>query len=284
MNVLDLDLVRENAERAYRRFHSPQYIFPDPLQLLLPERDPLEREAVALVASAFALGRVGSILAAAGEVLDRLRCAAGSVRAGMCELAFADLSHLFRGFVYRFFGTAEVAGFLAAAGALIREWGSLEACFAAGLSGGDDTVLPALSRFSGALRSRLPVPCGILVTNPEQGASKRMHLFLRWMVRHDSVDPGGWRSVSPSRLIVPMDTHMLRVSRQLGITQRRTADIRTAMEVTEVFRAIRPDDPVRYDFSLTRYGIHPEGRSAAPELLRRPAASGNTPTVSGGST
>jgi uncharacterized protein (TIGR02757 family) len=77
------------------------------------------------------------------------------------------------------------------------------------------------------------------------------------MVRRDDVDPGGWHCVVPSDLIVPLDTHMHTVGRRLGFTHRRQADLRTALEVTAGFRKICPEDPVRYDFSLTRLGIHP---------------------------
>ena len=78
------------------------------------------------------------------------------------------------------------------------------------------------------------------------------------MVRRDDVDPGGWDDVSPALLIVPLDVHMHRIARRLGATARKSADLRAAMETTAAFRGICPDDPVRYDFALTRLGIHPE--------------------------
>ncbi|HUX12283.1 MAG TPA: TIGR02757 family protein [Spirochaetia bacterium] len=265
MNVPDLELVRDYSERAYRRFHHPRYISPDPLELVVPVEDPREREVVGFIAASLAVGRVNAIIGAVSRILEQLSAAAGSVRAGVLELDFRELSELFAGFSYRFFSTPAIASFLAAIGDILRRYGSLEACFSAGLDGRDATVLPALAAFSLELVKSAPVPCGILVTDPVRGASKRMHLFLRWMVRSDDVDPGGWTCVSPEKLMVPIDTHMLRMSRLLGLTSRRTADIGTVREVTEIFRAIRPDDPVRYDFSLTRYGIHPEGRE---ELLR----------------
>jgi uncharacterized protein (TIGR02757 family) len=75
------------------------------------------------------------------------------------------------------------------------------------------------------------------------------------MARRDEVDPGGWVDVPASKLIVPIDTHMHRVSLLLGLTRRKQADMRTAIEITEGFRAITPEDPVKYDFALTRFGI-----------------------------
>jgi uncharacterized protein (TIGR02757 family) len=85
-----------------------------------------------------------------------------------------------------------------------------------------------------------------------------MFLYLRWMVRRDEVDPGPWTRVSSAQLIVPMDVHMHRVSRQLGLTSRRQADLKSALQVTAFFRQLEPADPVKYDFSLTRPGIRSE--------------------------
>jgi uncharacterized protein (TIGR02757 family) len=75
------------------------------------------------------------------------------------------------------------------------------------------------------------------------------------MVRRDEVDPGGWDDVPASKLIVPLDTHMHRISLQLGLTKRKQANLKAACEITAAFRSIEPEDPVRYDFSLTRLGI-----------------------------
>ncbi|MCP4693017.1 MAG: DUF2400 domain-containing protein, partial [Desulfobacterales bacterium] len=97
---------------------------------------------------------------------------------------------------------------------------------------------------------------GHLVALPEKGsACKRMNLFLRWMVREDAVDPGGWEGVPASSLIIPLDTHMHRIGLGLNFTKRKQANMRTALEITEAFKALYPDDPVKFDFALTRLGI-----------------------------
>ena len=75
------------------------------------------------------------------------------------------------------------------------------------------------------------------------------------MVREDRVDPGGWHMVPPSKLIIPLDIHMHRASLLLNLTNRRNANMRTAIEITRAFRKLDPDDPIRYDFALTRLGI-----------------------------
>jgi len=106
------------------------------------------------------------------------------------------------------------------------------------------------------VKSHLHIKENSLLPCPEKGsACKRYHLYLRWMVRKDAVDPGGWDGISASKLIVPLDVHMHRICMGLGLTSRAQADLKTALEVTQRFRAIVPEDPVRYDFALTRTGI-----------------------------
>ena len=80
------------------------------------------------------------------------------------------------------------------------------------------------------------------------------------MVRRDKVDPGPWQKVPQSKLVVPLDTHMFRIARSLGLTRRRQANLRTAVEITRAFAGHSPRDPVRYDFCLTRLGINPACR------------------------
>jgi len=93
------------------------------------------------------------------------------------------------------------------------------------------------------------------------------------MVRCDAVDPGGWSEVPASKLIIPLDTHMYRIALRLGFTARKQADMKTALEITERFRRLAPEDPVRYDFALTRLGIRDDTDMEA--FLARCAPRGN---------
>ena len=98
-----------------------------------------------------------------------------------------------------------------------------------------------------------------LLPRPSKGsACKRMALFLRWMVRRDDVDPGGWHGVSPADLLIPLDTHMFNISSTLGLCSMKSASGKAAAEITRNFKDVSPDDPVKYDFALTRYGIREE--------------------------
>lgn len=107
---------------------------------------------------------------------------------------------------------------------------------------------------------RLPAPrrraLSYLLTSPRDGsACKRMNLFLRWMVRRTPPDPGIWLSIDPSRLVIPLDTHVHRITRFLGINERASADWKTARQLTDELRRFDPADPVRYDFAICRLGI-----------------------------
>jgi uncharacterized protein (TIGR02757 family) len=91
---------------------------------------------------------------------------------------------------------------------------------------------------------------------PSKGsACKRLNLYLRWMVRRDAIDFGIWRRLSPSRLIVPLDTHVIRVGRCLRLTRHRSPGWRMAASITASLRALHPADPVKYDFSMCHLGM-----------------------------
>ena len=80
-------------------------------------------------------------------------------------------------------------------------------------------------------------------------------MFFRWMVRHDNIDTGLWKFISPGELVVPLDTHIFRMSKELGFTSRRTASLNTALEITDSLRQYSENDPVKYDWALSHIGI-----------------------------
>jgi len=178
---------------------------------------------------------------------------------GPCPSAFllnAPLNRIagtFSDFKHRFTTGQDIARLLCGVRRVIEKHGSLQKCFMSRLQRNDCNVIPALSAF---VENIFPEGGDFLIPTPGRGsACKRLNLFLRWMVRRDEVDPGGWDGVPPSKLLVPLDTHMHRIAMTLGLTKRKQADLRTALEITEAFRKFSPSDPVRYDFVLTRFGI-----------------------------
>lgn len=91
----------------------------------------------------------------------------------------------------------------------------------------------------------------------ENSACKRLAMFLRWMIRRDSpVDMGIWERCQPEKLIIPLDTHVHQQALKMGITKRKSADMRTAKEITDYFNDIFPGDPAKGDFALFGYGVN----------------------------
>lgn len=242
----------ENLEELYRRLNRRCYVHPDPLEFIYDYENPADREIVAMIASSLAYGRVKQILKSVSDVLARLGASPAS-RLG--EMNLLQLQRTFGGFKHRFNTGEHVAAMLRGIGHVIKQYGSLEACFVEGVEPDDVTVLPALQKFVDRI-IQAGSECGYLLPDPARGsACKRLNLMLRWLIRSDAVDPGGWSCVGAEKLIVPLDTHMHKIAIALGMTKRKTADIRTALEVTEAFKLISPEDPVKYDFALTRLGI-----------------------------
>lgn len=236
----------------YETLNRREFVHPDPLEFLYHYDHPIDREIVGLVASGLAYGGVKQILKSVSSALQRMP----SPRDFLLESSKESLLSAFEGFKHRFTTGAELATMLYGIKRVIERDGSLHACFLRGMDPEDDSVVPALSKFVGELSAVFDGRPRSLLPSPLAGsACKRLNLYLRWMVRNDDVDPGGWDGVPTSKLLAPVDTHMHNLSLRLGLTRRKQANLRTAFEITEAFKAIAPDDPVKYDFCLTRLGI-----------------------------
>jgi uncharacterized protein (TIGR02757 family) len=249
---------RTTLEQIYARYHRRCFVHPDPLEFLYLYEDLGDREIVALVASSIAYGNVKQILRSVSLVLNKM----GPSPSGfLLNSPFNRIAGTFSDFKHRFTAGEDLVRLLWGVRRVIEKHGSLQKCFRSRLHRNDHDVIPALSAF---VENIFPEGCDFLIPTPGRGsACKRLNLFLRWMVRRDDVDPGGWDGVPPSKLLVPLDTHMHRIAKALGLTKRKQADLRTAIEITEAFRKWSPKDPVRYDFVLTRFGIRKDLDPAA---------------------
>ena len=267
----DADL-RELFEQLYARYHRPEFLPGDPLHFAHRFASDEDREVAALLAAVFASGNIKAILA----VLDQLHGVMGASPARwLRERTPKDLRGAVGNLYHRWVRPVDVEVLLAMIGSVLRQHGSLGNLWRSLDDQEGDNVLPALSKFVAAIQSQpiapltvrgrsnaksqaLPPVTSILLTSPAGGsACKRMNLFLRWMARPaDGVDLGIWSAfVSPSRLVMPVDVHVLRLCRKLRLTRRSTADQRAAEEITRRMKRISPDDPCRYDFSIIRAGI-----------------------------
>lgn len=256
-----LDALEAGLDRSAR-------IAADPVELPRRYAAPEDQEVAALLAASLAYGRADVFKPVVARVLAVM---GPSPARFVRDFARAPDPGAFAGAVYRFNRPEDLAALAAAAGELALRHGSLGARFGALFreeGGAPGALRPALARFAGELRAAPAVAPllgrrgrrGLLHLLPDAagpGASKRWNLYLRWMVRGpDAVDLGAWRGfLPPSALVVPLDTHVHRVARCLGLTRRKDASWRTAEEITAALRRIHPDDPVRYDFALCHLGM-----------------------------
>jgi uncharacterized protein (TIGR02757 family) len=260
---MSIQVYHKALDELYRRYNRREFVHPDPLEFLYRYDDIGDREVAGLVAATLAVGRVASILASVGRVLEPM---GPHPAAFLRDAREDDLRRMLAGFRHRFLAGENLAAMLWGMRRIRARYGTLGAFFRAAMQPEDETVLPAISVFVCEVSSM--GDCGRLLADPrDKSACKRLNLYLRWMVRHDDVDPGGWEGVSPAQLVVPLDVHMHRIAWALGLTERQQADGRTALEVTAAFREIAPDDPTRYDFALTRLGIRDD--TDLPAFLAR---------------
>lgn len=248
-------LTRAFLEGLYGEWNRPEFIHPDPLEFVLRFSDPADQEVAGLVASSLAFGQVGHILKALGGVFRTLPAPASDIE----KMSRTELVECLRSFRHRWVSGEELGDLLYGVRRIRGDYGSLENFFRSGIRGGCRDVIRPLGPFVDGLKKASERGCPGLLPCPDKGsACKRLMLYMRWMVRKDAVDPGPWTGISPAMLIVPLDTHMFRIGRHFGLTDRGAPDMKSALEITRFFRDLLPEDPVRYDFSLTRPGIRKE--------------------------
>ncbi|MBN2444505.1 MAG: TIGR02757 family protein [Spirochaetales bacterium] len=247
--------IREFLDHIYDKYNHRGYVTTDPIQFVHSHADASNYELMGLVAASLAYGRVAQICKSIAVVLHCMTLTPE------CLIHTDDkqLIRHFTAFKHRFTPGEEISAFFIACKKIYKLHGSLENCFLSHYKETDTTFIPALTGFVGELKSYTQLKKLSLIPDPEKNsACKRLHLFLRWMVRKDEIDPGPWSDLPASKLIIPLDTHMHRIGHSLGFTQRKQADIKTALEITGHFKTINPEDPVKYDFALTRMGMKGE--------------------------
>ncbi|MFM8488883.1 MAG: TIGR02757 family protein [Bacteroidota bacterium] len=166
----------------------------------------------------------------------------------------------FSEFKHRTFQYTDTLWFLHWLQEYYRREDSLETAFSSHLIPGDITVENALAGFHDSFFDHPYAPGRTRkhVATPVRGSTcKRLNMFLRWMVRKDDrgVDFGIWNRISPAQLLIPLDVHVDRVARRLGLLQRPQTDWLAVLELTENLRQFDPDDPARYDFALFGMGV-----------------------------
>lgn len=257
--------LRKQLNTIYTKYHDRSYLGIDPLTVVHRYSDPDEIEIVGLVASCLAYGKVELIIRAIEKIID---LAGGDLLSLTKETPYSTKRSTLADFRHRFNDGLDIAVLLESARQVRDQYGSLHEAFLTCLGETDGTMKPAMHRFVSILRERGMKLLGYskrsfeyMLPSPHDGsACKRLNMYFRWMVRPaDGIDFGLWKGISPAILIIPVDVHVLRVARSLGLTGRSRADWRAAEEVTSGLRSVEPADPTKYDFSLCRYGMIEHG-------------------------
>jgi uncharacterized protein (TIGR02757 family) len=235
----------------------------DPIQIVRRYQRDDDREIVGFIAAALAFGRVSSVL----QSIERVVAVIGPEPAAYVRRFDARRDGpAFAGIVHRWTREADIVALLWLLRQMVDRSGSVEGFFLEGDDPASEDIAPALDSFSTramaldlrAAYGRVPKRPGVCYFFPRPSAGsgcKRLNLFLRWMVRRDALDLGVWRRVSPARLIVPLDTHVIRVGRCLRLTTYTSPGWRMARDITASLRRLDPDDPVKYDYSLCHLGM-----------------------------
>ena len=257
--------LKSTLDRLYET-RSKSHLANDPLSFCHRFQKPEDQEIAGLIASAFAYGNVKIILRNLGQIFGHI---GASPRSFVETFAPERGAELFFGFKHRFNDGRDLCALLYAIRLMIEESGSIEKFFCQGFDPQKDDLSEALEKFTSAVLAFDYTPVfgapsapknsyfRFLFPSPDSGsACKRLCMYLRWMVRPaDGIDLGIWKTVPPSKLIIPVDAHIQRICRLLGFTARKQADWRMAREITAALRDLSPEDPVRYDFSICHLGI-----------------------------
>lgn len=235
------------------QYNRPDFIPNDPISIPHAFSIREDIEIASFLTATIAWGNRASIIRSAGSLMERMD---GAPFDFIRSAGDSDLDRL-DGFVHRTFNSTDLACFIRGLKHIYRDPGGLESVFTEGFRSGG--AYGALVNFRKVfISSGLTGHTLKHVSDVEKGsAAKRLNLFLMWMVRNDrsGVHFGLWNGISPSQLMIPLDTHVGRVARSLGMLKRKTNDWMAVEELTAELRKMDPLDPCRFDFSLFGLGL-----------------------------
>lgn len=234
----------------------PSYIDHDPVLFLHAYPDKKDAELAGFFAAIMAWGRRDIVIAKVENLMDRMNHQPAEFIGNYSESDFDKLT----GFKHRTFTAQDVHWLILALQRAIHKFGDFESFWSDCYKSKTDTPEGLMSSFHHRFFELIPeAPHRTRkhIANPDKKSScKRLYLYLRWTIRKNSiVDPGFHSFMPPSELMLPLDVHVARHARKLGILTRHQNDWPAVMELTEKLRILNPDDPARYDYSLFGMGI-----------------------------
>lgn len=251
--------LKDFLDKKVEAYNRPSFIPPDPISIPHRFTQQQDIEIAAFFAAVFAWGNRTIIINKTSELMHLM----DNAPYHFClEHTDEDLKGLLH-FKHRTFNTTDLLYFVLFLHHHYAHHTSLETAFGQWMQPGDASIENALVGFHNYFFSLEDAPQRTKkhIATPARGATcKRLCMFLRWMVRRDScgVDFGLWQTISPAQLVCPVDLHVARVARQLGLITRKQTDWQTALELTGKLKAFDPADPAKYDFALFSLGVMKE--------------------------
>lgn len=250
--------LKQKLEYHYRAFDKTK-IEPDPLQFPHLFKDKKDIEVMAFIASVFAYGNVTQII----NSLNKFLLVCDNKPYEFIKQSTTKKSKQQISLIHRFYSSKDIIQLFKSLNVTYKEFGSLKKLFFSGYNKTDGNLKNAITNFSRFFLKNAEMEFGSLSRGikfmfplPEKGsACKRMNLFLRWMVRKDELDFGLWNEMPTSKLIIPVDTHIARICKQLRLTKRKIVSWKMAEEITHNLKRFDPDDPVKYDFAICHIGM-----------------------------
>lgn len=251
--------LKEKLEYHYRVFDRSQ-LEPDPLQFSHMFSDEKDIEVMAFISSVFAYGSVTQIISILNKLVHIM-----NLQPYRFIISFSEhkVSEIFNKIKFRFYTGHDIHQFFTLVNLIYNEFGSLKNLFISGYNERDENIKNGISNFSNYFLDNYSTKFGKLSNGfkfmfplPEKGsACKRMNLFLRWMARKDELDFGLWKEIPTSKLVIPVDTHVARISRNLQLTKVKNVSWKMAEEITKNLKRFDADDPVKYDFAICHIGM-----------------------------
>jgi uncharacterized protein (TIGR02757 family) len=255
--------IKQVLERFYRDYDFQERMRHDPIEFPHRYASSSDIEVVGFISSCFAYGKVELFRAVLEKIFSKMGASPFEFLAGFDPKKDA---RRFAGIKYRFNENEDILCLFFMLHEVLKKNASLVHAFKRHYDEGDRDIGKGLTGFIGELsrNDTSPVygtnitPRGLrqFLSSPAAGSTcKRANLFLRWMVRDKDIDFGIWKGIPMNKLIIPLDTHIAKISRCLGFTDRKSQDWKTAVEITEALKSLDPEDPLKYDFALCHHGI-----------------------------
>lgn len=250
--------LKRKLDYHYKYFDYSQ-ISPDPLEFLHRYKNWYDVEIAGIISSVFAYGNIKQII----STLEKIHTVIGhQPYEFVTHFDYDKDKEKFAGVTHRFFTPNDVALLFYALNRIYTTYGSLKYLFLLYYFPKENNLKNTISFFSNNIidialhKGELSNGLKFMFPDPyKNSACKRMNLFLRWMIRKDELDFGLWEEIPASRLVIPVDTHVAKICRELKLTKKKNISWAMAEDITENLKKYNADDPVKYDFAICHIGM-----------------------------